>query len=81
METLLANNPGAKRLLFTLGGALVVALNKKLGLNLSDFEIGSISTMVVAYIGQSALKEVQMAKVDAAATITTKSAAAAELSK
>lgn len=77
----LDDNPSLKRLVFTLGGAAIVALNKKLGLDLGDFEIGSITAIVVAYLGQSALKEVQIAKVDAAAAVNTKSAAAAELAK
>lgn len=77
----LDNNPGLKRLVVMLGGVAVVAVNKKLGLNLGDLEVGSIATMVVAYLGQSALKEVQLAKVDAAAAVVTKSQAAAELAK
>lgn len=77
----LDNNPSLKRLVIMLGGVAVVAVNKKLGLDLGDLEIGSIATMVVAYLGQSALKEVQLAKVDAAAAVNTKSAAAAELAK
>ena len=77
----LDNNPGLKRLVVMLGGVAVVAVNKKLGLNLGDLEVGSIATMVVAYLGQSALKEVKLAKVDAAAAVVTKSQAAAELAK
>lgn len=77
----LDNNPGLKRLLVTLAGAAIVALNKKLGLDLDALSIASISGMVVAYIGQSALKEVQLAKVDAAAAVTSKPQAAAELGK
>lgn len=77
----LDNNPGLKRLLVTLAGAAIVALNKKLGLDLDALSIASISGMVVAYIGQSALKEVQLAKVDAAAAVASKPQAAAELGK
>jgi hypothetical protein len=77
----LDNNPSLKRLLFTLAGAAVVALNKKLGLDLDAMSIASIAGMVVAYLWQSAMKEVQMAKVDAAAAVATKSQAAAELAK
>lgn len=77
----LDNNPSLKRLMFTLAGAAVVALNKKLGLDLDSMSIASISAMVVAYLGQSALKEVQLAKVDAAAAVSTKPQAAAELAK
>ncbi len=77
----LDNNPSLKRLVIMLGGVAVVAVNKKLGLDLGDLEIGSIATMVVAYLGQSAMKEVQLAKVDAAAAVSTKSQAAAELAK
>lgn len=77
----LDNNPSLKRLVIMLGGVAVVAVNKKLGLDLGDLEIGSIATMVVAYLGQSALKEVQLAKVDAAAAVNSKQSAAAELAK
>lgn len=77
----LDNNPSLKRLFFTLAGAAIVALNKKLGLDLDSMSIASISAMVVAYLGQSALKEVQLAKVDAAAAVSTKPQAAAELAK
>lgn len=81
MEDFLNANPSLKRLLATLGGVLLVGLDKKLGLNLTDLAIGSITTMVTAYIAQSAYKEVQMAKVDAAKTVDSASKAAAELSK
>lgn len=81
MEDLLTNNPSLKRLLIVLAGSALVAFDKKLGLNLSDFAIGSITTMVTGFLAQSAYKEVQMAKVEAAAAVTTKSAAAAELAK
>lgn len=77
----LDNNPSLKRLVIMLGGVAVVAVNKKLGLDLGDLEIGSIATMVVAYLGQSAMKEVSLAKVDAAAAVATKNQAAAELAK
>lgn len=76
LEDLLANNPSLKRLLIVLGGSALVAFDKKLGLNLSDLAIGSITTMVTGFLAQSAYKEVQMAKVDAAAAVKTPTDAA-----
>lgn len=81
MEDLLTNNPSLKRLLIVLAGSALVAFDKKLGLNLSDFAIGSITTMVTGFLAQSAYKEVQMAKVSAAALVVTPSDAAKELGK
>lgn len=81
LEDLLTNNPSLKRLLLTLAGAGLVAFDKKLGLNLSDLAIGSITTMVTGYLAQSAYKEVQIAKVAAAEAVNTKAIAASELAK
>lgn len=67
---------GFKRLAATIAGALVISLNKKLGLELDTTAQGLIAGMVVAYVGQSAAKEVAMAKVDAAAAVKTTSDAA-----
>ena len=67
---------GFKRLAATIAGTLLIALNKKLGLELDTTAQALISGMVVAYIGQSAAKEVAMAKVDASAAVKTMSDAA-----
>lgn len=74
-------NASLKRLLFTLAGAAVVALNKKLGLGLETVDIAGIVSMVVAFVGQSAWKEAKMAGVDAAAKVVTVTDAAKELAK
>lgn len=77
----LLSNPSLKRLIVTICGAALVALNKRLGLDLSTVDIASITTLAIAFLTQSAIKEVKLAGVEAAARITTPAEAAAELSK
>ena len=74
------SNPSLKRLLVTLGGAALVALNKKLGLDLSTVDIGSITALVVAFLTQSAAKEIKLAGIEAASKVTTPTQAASVLS-
>jgi hypothetical protein len=65
-----------KRLLVTVIGFGLMALNKKLGLDLSDIAIASISTFLAAYVVQSGLKAAAKIKADAAAAaVSTPSAA------
>ncbi len=66
----LLSNPSLKRFLFTIAGAAVVAMNKKLGLGLDPVDIAGIVSMVVAFVGQSAWKEARLAGMDAAAKVT-----------
>jgi len=80
MLELLAN-PSLKRFIVTIATAAVVALNKKLGLSLEVADVASIVALAVAFLGQSALKEVKLAGVDAAAKVATVNDAAKELSK
>lgn len=72
----LLSNPSVKRAV--VGGitAALIALNKKLGLQMDLGDIGALVTLAIAFIGQSAMKEVAAAKVEAAATIKTPSDAA-----
>lgn len=48
-------------------GITLVALNHKLGLDLSDAELAALSAMVLGYLGQSAYKEAAQAKAAAVA--------------
>ena len=80
----LLKSPSIKRLLVLLVTSAVVALNKKLGLSLSDVDIASLAGLVGAYLLQSGIKAAAVAKADgeaAAAKVDTLEAAAAELSK
>lgn len=49
--------------------AAIIAGNKKLGLGLELGDIAALVTLAVAFIGQSAMKEVKMAGVEAAAKV------------
>jgi hypothetical protein len=55
-----------KRFAVFLLSAGIVALNKRLELNLSEVEIGSIATMTAAYLLQSGMKAANALKADAA---------------
>jgi hypothetical protein len=69
-----------KRLVVFLVGLLVVALNKKWGLNLDSTEVASVAIMVLGYVFQSAWKQVASDKAKAAAAnVTTTDAAVAVL--
>ncbi len=68
-------NPSIKR--SVVGGitAAIIALNKKLGLQLELGDITALVTLAVAFIGQSAIKEVKLAGVEAAAKVDSVKAA------
>lgn len=60
----------------------LIALNNKLGLGLTEFQIGAITAIVVAYIAGSNWKAAAQAKGEAAAAaVTTMDAAVAEMKK
>ncbi len=67
----LLSNPSIKRA--AVGGitAAIISLNHKLGLNLDLGDITALTTLAIAFLGQSALKEVKLAGVDAAAKVDT----------
>lgn len=71
----LLSNPSLKRVV--VGGltAAIVALNKKLGLDLGPVDIVSLVTLAVAFLTQSAIKEVKLAGIDAAAKVDSVQAA------
>ena len=73
----LLSNPSLKRFLVTLATAAVIALNKKLGLNLEVADVASLVALAVAFVGQSAMKEVKLAGQDAAAKVVDTNAAVA----
>jgi hypothetical protein len=68
MPELLAN-PSFKRIVFAVVGFAVVALNKRLGLNLDSTEVVSLLTLVLGFVAASNAKEVAIAKSDAAAKV------------
>ena len=51
-----------KRLAAFVVPAIVLAVNKKLGLELGNLEVTGITALALGYLGQSAMKEVAMAK-------------------
>ena len=59
-------NPTLRRAVIFLASAAVVALNKKLGLDLDPTAIGSLAVMVVGYLGASNFKEASIAHAEAA---------------
>lgn len=67
METWLAENPVLKRLLLAALSTAVVALNKKLGLNLGEAEIAAIAAIIMSALWGSNLKEAAIKKAEAAA--------------
>lgn len=68
-------NPSLKRAVVGALAAAIVALNKKLGLGLEVTDIIAITTLAVAFLTQSAMKEVKMAGVEAAAKVDSVKAA------
>jgi hypothetical protein len=54
-----------KRFAVFLVSAGIVALNKKLGLNLSEVEIASLASMTAAYLVQSGMKAAAQMKAEA----------------
>jgi Mg2+/Co2+ transporter CorB len=61
------NSGTFRRLVVFLVSGLVLLLNKKLGLDISDAEATAFAGLVIAYIAQSALKETAVAKAAIAA--------------
>ena len=59
-------NPTRRRAVIFLASAAVVALNKKLGLDLDPTAIGSLAVMVVGYLAGSNFKEASLAHAEAA---------------
>ena len=59
-------NPTLRRAVIFLASAAVVALNKKLGLDLDPTAIGSLAVMVVGYLAGSNYKEAAVAHAEAA---------------
>lgn len=68
--TELLSNPSLKRAAVGAITAATIALNKKLGLGLELGDVAALVALAVAFLGQSAMKEVAVAKVDAAAKVT-----------
>lgn len=77
----LLGNPSLKRA--AVGGitAGIIALNKKLGLELDTESIMALVGLAIAFIGQSAMKEVKLAGAKAGEAIKTDEDAAKELAK
>ncbi len=71
----LLTNPSLKRYAVGTGTAALIALNKKLGLGMDSTEIIALVSLAIAFIGQSAAKEVIQSGQDAAAKVTTTSEA------
>lgn len=66
------SNPSVKRAIVGAITALLVVLNEKLGLDLGMIDVTALVTLALGFITQSAVKEVKMAGVDAAAAIKSK---------
>lgn len=66
-----------KRLGLTVGGAALVALNKKLGLNLSDTDIAAIAALIIAAVTGSNWKAAKLAGAKAAEVVVSVPDAAA----
>jgi len=71
----------AKRLAAFVVGVAVLALNRKLGLDLDTAAQATLATFIMGYIGQSAWKEVKVGGVDSAEALKTDSAAASTIAK
>ncbi len=70
MMELLAN-PSLKRAMVGALAAGLIALNKKFGLDLDMGDVGAIAAIAVAFMTQSAMKEVKLAGINAAAKVET----------
>ena len=71
----LLSNPSLKRAVVAGLTAALIALNKKLGLDMGTESLAMLTGLAIAFIGQSAAKEVKMAGIDAAAKVTDTKAA------
>jgi hypothetical protein len=86
--TAFLSNPTVRRLAVSGATALVIALNKRLGLNLDVSEVGGLVALVLGYLAQSAavdrariISEANAAATAAAGKVTTPADAAAVLSQ
>lgn len=66
MNTLLTDQSSLKRFLLTFGGLLMVALNNKFGLGLTDHHLELMVALIVPFILASNYKEAALAKAEAA---------------
>lgn len=67
-------NPSNRRFIAFAVGVFVVAMNKKLGLNLDVADQATLVAFITGYIAQSTVKELKQAALDgqaAAAAVTT----------
>ena len=71
----LLSNPSLKRAVVAGLTAAIIALNKKLGLDLNTESLGMLTGLAIAFIAQSAAKEVKLAGVEAAAKVDSVKAA------
>jgi hypothetical protein len=75
----LLTNPSLKRAAVGALAAALIALNRKLGLQLETADVAAIVALAVAFIGQSAAKEVKLAGLEAAKKVDSPEAARAVL--
>lgn len=71
----LLSNPSLKRAAVGAITAALIALNKKLGLGMEVSDVIAITSLAVAFLAQSAAKEVKLAGVEAAAKVDSAKAA------
>lgn len=81
LESLLSENPTLKRLAVGVMTGAVVALNKKLGLDLETSDILALVGLAVSMITGSNWKEAKLAGAEAAKAIATTADAKTELEK
>lgn len=80
LNTWLADNGPLKRAGAAAGGVAVIALNKKFNLGLDAIDIGSMTTIIAAFLVQSGIKaRADKAGAETAAAIATPPDAAAAL--
>lgn len=77
----LLSNASLKRAVVGAVTAALIAGNKKLGLGLEVSDVVALVTLAVAFIGQSAVKEVRLAGVEAAAKVADVPAAVAVINE
>lgn len=73
MQELIAGlaNGGVKRLLIPLLAVGLIAFNKKLGLEMTEIQMGAIASIIIAWVTQSGLNAAKQKGLDAAAAIKT----------
>lgn len=67
--TELLSNPSLKRAVVAGLTAALIALNKKLGLEMGTESLAMLTGLAIAFISQSAAKEVKMAGIEAAGKV------------